>query len=290
MNLNENISRVKELMGVISEQTNNTDWLINWFKKVPEEKLIKTFSAKDNKGLSKTMSRDEILKLLSDKSKIMVINDPELIKRLGLNNSLAQYRIYNNDYNKPEDKKYLNKVLINGNWKNIIKNDPMYQDVKGIDMSKHHEQTHLLQYQQANNEDGVLKIDKTQWSKIISGFCKVNPNSFCKNELAYGFGYYQRPDEIYSHLFSIRELLGIEPLDTIVDASATIKNKTATVNVSVNREGKMVKLPTKTMNTESSTFIAIYCCNKSFKETLSYLHNTLAKNNKLNTSDLDTTV
>jgi hypothetical protein len=84
--------------------------------------------------------------------------------------------------------------------------------------------------------------------------------------------------------------LGIDPLDAIVDASATIKGKTATINVSVNREGKMIKLPTKTMNTESSTFIAIYCCNKSFKETLMYLHNTLAKNNKPNKSDLDTTV
>jgi hypothetical protein len=267
---------------IISEQTDNVDWLINWFKKVPEKKLIQTFTAKDGKGLNKTLSRNEILNLLSDKSKIVVINDPKTAKRLGV--GLAQFRIYNNNNNTPEDKKYLGKVLINGDWKNIIKNDPMYKDITGIDMSKHHEQTHLLQYQQRDNK-------KEQWlgsgSKIISGFCKVNPNSFCKNELAFGMGYYQRTEEIYAHLFSMRELLGIEPLDTVVDANVTIKNTTATINVSVNRNGKTIKLPTKTMSTESSTFIALYCCNKSFKQTLMYLHNTLAKNDNPNNSELD---
>jgi hypothetical protein len=266
---------------IITEQTNDVDWLIDWFKKVPEKKLIKTFTAKDGKGLNKTLSRNEILNLLSDKSKVVVINDPKTAKRLGV--GLAQFRIYNNNNNTPEDRKYLGKVLINGDWKNIIKNDPMYKDVKGIDMSKHHEQTHLLQYQQRDNK-------KEQWlgsgSKIISGFCKVNSNSFCKDELAFGMGYYQRTEEIYAHLFSMRELLGIEPLDTVVDANATIKNTTATINVSVNRNGKTIKLPTKTMSTESSTFIALYCCNNSFKQTLMYLHNTLAKNDNPNKSEL----
>jgi len=265
---------------IISEQTNDVDWLINWFKKVPEDKLKKTFTAKDNKGLNKSMSRDEILKLLSDKSKIMVISDPEVIKRLGLNYGLGQFRLYNNKNNKPEDKKYLGKVLINGDWKNIIKKDPMYVDNTGIDMIKHHEQTHLLQYQQANNDKGIFKFDKTKWAKTISGFCKFSKSSFCKYEMSDGIRYYEEPDEIYSHLFSMREFLGIEPLDIVVDANATIKNKTATINVSVNRNGKTIKLPTKTMNTESSTFIALYCCNESFKRTLMYLHNTLAMNNK----------
>lgn len=258
----------------ITEQTNDTDWLINWFKKVPEEKLIKTFTIKDSEGLDKTMGRDEILKLLSDKSKIMIINDPEVIKRLGLNYGIAQFRIHNNENNKPEDKKYLGKVLINGDWKNIIKKDPMYQDNKGLDMVKHHEQTHLLQYQQL---DKKRENWKGSGSKIISGFCKINPNSFCKKKLDYSFGYYQRPEEIYGHLFSMRELLGIGPLDTVIDANAIVQNKIATINVSVGRDGKTIKLPTKTMNTESSTFITIYCCNKSFKQTLMYLHNTLAK-------------
>jgi hypothetical protein len=265
---------------LLTEQTNDVDWLIDWFKKVPEEKLKKTFTIKNSKGLDKTMNRNEILKLLSDKSKIMIINDPEVIKRLGLNYGIAQFRIHNNENNKAEDKKYLGKVLINGDWKNIIKKDPMYRDVKGLDALKHHEQTHLLQYQQM---DSKKEEWKASGSKIISGFCKRNPISFCDDP----FGYYRRPVEIYAHLFSMRELLGIEPTDTVIDANAIVKNKIATINVSVDRNGKTIKLPSKTMNTESSTFIALYCCNKSFKQTLMYLHNTLAKGEKPNNSEFD---
>jgi hypothetical protein len=266
---------------IIAEQTNDVDWLIDWFKKVPEEKLKKTFTVKDDKGVMKSMSRNEILNLLSDKSRVVVVNDPEEIKQLG--GSLAFFRNnWDPKYSRPEDKKYLGKVVINGNWKDIIKKNPMYRDVKGLDDLKHHEQTHLLQYQQRDNKEGEWKA---MGSKIISGFCKNNPASVCNQPS--NFGYYQRTDEIYSHLFTLRELLGIQPEDTVIDADAIVKNKVATINVSVNRNGNRIKLPTKTMNAESSTFITIYCCNKSFKQTLTYLHNTLAKSDKQNKSDFD---
>ena len=256
----------------ITEQTNDTDWLINWFKKVPEEKLIKTFTVTDKNGSGKTITRNEILNLLSDKSKIVIVTDPEEIKRLRGKIAFFQ-RSWDPKYSDPKNKKYVGKVVINGDWKNLVKSDPMFQDMKKIDYYKHHEQSHLLQNSQKNKE-GDWNADA---SGIISGFCKINPNSFCKKELDYSFGYYQRPEEIYGHLFTIREFLGIEPTDTVIDANAIIQNKIATINVSVGRDGKTIKLPTKTMNTESSTFITIYCCNKSFKQTLMYLHNTLAK-------------
>ena len=269
---------------IITEQTDDKDWLINWFKKVPEGKLKKTFTTTDPKGNIKTMSKDEILKLLSDKSKIMIITDPAEKKRLGLNYGLGQFRApYINP--KPGDAKYFGKIVINGDWKNIIKTDPMYKDAGGLDVVKHHEQTHQLQYQQAKNDKGEIVNNKSKWFKNISGFCKFGTSSFCKEELSLGFGYYHRPEEIYSHLFTIRELLGIQPTDIVTYANAIIKNKTARINVSVSRNGKIIQLPTKTMNTESSTFIAIYCCNNSFKQTLMHLHNTLAKNDNSNNSE-----
>jgi len=271
---------------IITEQTDDIDWLIDWFKKVPEEKLKRTFTTKDPKGNTKTMSRDEILKVLSDKSKIMIITDPAEKKRLGLDNGLGQFRRpYLNP--KPGDAKYFGKVVISGDWKNIIKTNPMYKDAGGLDVVKHHEQTHQLQYQQGSYDKGEFVNDKSKWYKNISGFCKFSTNSFCKREISYGFGYYNRPEEIYSHLFTIREILGIQPTDIVTYANATIKNKTARINVSVSRNGRIVQLPTKTMDTESSTFISIYCCNNSFKQTLMYLHNTLAKNDNPNNFEQD---
>ena len=89
---------------------------------------------------------------------------------------------------------------------------------------------------------------------------------------------------------TIREMLKLQPTDIIVDANATIKNKIVTINVTVKRGGNTMTLPTRTMNFDSSTFQAIYCCSNSFKRTLMYLHNTLAKNDNPNNSELDKTV
>ena len=257
--------------------SNGIDWLIDWFKKVPEEKLVKTFTMKNENGSEKTMTKNEILNLLSDKSKIVVVNDPEEIKRLN-----GRLGFFQNSWDKnsnPKDKQYVGKLVINGDWKNIIKTNPMYRDVKGnIDIVKHHEQTHLLQHTQDVKGDWAANA-----SKIISGFCKGNPTSVCDDP----FGYYSRPTEIYGHLFTMRELIGIQPADEVVDANAVINNKIVTINVSVNRNGKRINLPTKTMDIESSTFKTLYCCNKSFKQTLTYLHNTLAKGNNPNQSELD---
>lgn len=277
-------------------KSNDIDWLVNWLKKVPEEKLKKTFTSIDSKGKVKTMTRDEILKVLSDKSKIMFVTDPKEEERLGLNFGLGQFRPPHANA-KPEDVKYFGKILISPNWKNIIKTEPQFKDVNfprnpnPLGTVLNHERVHLLQYQQANydKKEGKFKNEKTQWSKKISGFCKSSTSTFCKEATYFGFGYYERPEEIYAHLFSIREMLGIKPMDLVTYANARIRNKTVTINVSVYRGGKVIQLPTKTMNTESSTFVAIYCCNKSFKESLMYLNNTLASienNNKVPGDDL----
>ncbi len=271
---------LKEIMGVIREDnTNNVDWLINWFKNVPEEKLEKTFTTTDNQGKVRTMTRDEIIKVLSDKSNVVIITDPSEKEQLGLNVGLGMFLNKYHGNRGPVHKKYAGKVVISGDWKNIIKTDPMYKDVKGLNGVKHHEQTHLIQHRQSNfdKKKGYGVNDKSQWHKTISGYCKPNTSPFCKEETGWGFGYYERPEEIYSHLFTIREFLGIQPMDLVTYADARIKNKVATINVSVYRDGKVIQLPTKTMGTDSSTFITIYCCNKSFKSTLIFLNNTLAK-------------
>lgn len=265
------------------------DWLINWFKKVPEEKLKNTFTTTDNQGKVRTMTRDEIIKVLSDKSNVVIITDPKEKKGLALDVALGMYLNKYNGNRGPEHKKYAGKVVISGDWQNIIKTDPMYKDIKNVGTVINHEKAHLLQYQQANfdKKKGFSVNDKSKWSKTISGFCKSSNNAFCKEATPWGFGYYERPEEIYAHLFTIRELLGIQPMDLVTYADARIKNKVATINVSVSRDGKVIQLPTKTMGTDSSTFITIYCCNKSFKETLIYLNNTLAKIENPNKSDLD---
>jgi hypothetical protein len=280
MNLQENIQRIKAVMGLITEDSiENLDWLIDWFKKVPEEKLKRTFTTKDAKGKVWTLSRNEILKLLSDNSNIVVINDPNSMEIHDLDVMPATY-------SPPSNSTYPGKILISGNWKNLIKTTPVYKDTKDV-MSAviHHEKIHHLQYRQSaatQKSDYDTKLtanSKSQWSKKISGFCKLNTNTFCKKARSWDpTNYLKKPEEIYAHLFTIREYLGIQPMDIITNVIIDVQDKIkiANVSVSVSRGGKVIKLPTRNMDTASTTFEILYCCNNSFKETLMYLHNTLA--------------
>ena len=266
-------------MGLITEDSiENLDWLIDWFKKVPEEKLKRTFTTKDAKGKVWTLSRNEILKLLSDNSNIVVINDPNSMLIHDLDVMPASY-------SPPSNSTYPGKILISGDWKNLIKTTPVYKDTKdALSAAIHHEKIHHLQYKQADYGSGSLDDrlaanNKSQWSKKISGFCKLNTNTFCKKARAWDLtDYLKKPEEIYAHLFTIREYLGIQPMDIITNVIVTVQDKIkiANVSVSVSRGGKVIQLPTRNMDTASTTFEILYCCNKSFKETLMYLHNTLA--------------
>ena len=271
---------------IISEQSNNIDWLVNWFKNVPEKKIKNTFTRKVRLGLETNMAKDEIVKLLSDKSKVVILNDPNEIKRLKLDGKLGLFFTALDTKNPdPRDRQYLGKVVINSDWKNIIKNNPQFKDLKTLETLTHHEQTHLLQKGQ---RDADSEWD-VKGSKLISNFCTGNTKyPECTSILSWFYN--GRPDEIYAHLMTIREMLKLQPTDIIVDANATIKNKIVTINVTVKRGGNTMTLPTRTMNFDSSTFQAIYCCSNSFKRTLMYLHNTLAKNDNPNNSELDKTV
>ena len=276
MNLQENIQRIKLVMGLITEdKTDDVDWLINWFKNVPEEKLKKTFTTKDSKGKVWTLGRNEILKLL-DSDDFVIITDPGEKLTHDLDITAASY-------SPPSNSKYPGKILISGDWKKIVKTSPTYKDIKNpMGAVVHHEKIHHLQYKQADYgsgsyDDRLVANNKSKWSKKISGFCKLNTNPFCKKARGWDLtGYLKNPQEIYAHLFTIREFLGIQPMDVITNVNGDIKNEIAIVNVSVSRGGKIIQLPTKNMNTSSTTFEILYCCNKSFKETLMYLHNTLA--------------
>lgn len=273
MNLNENIYRLKELMGLIVEDVITeqavADWLIDWFMRVPQSKLSKTFLAIDEKGRDKSLSRLEIQQLLMDDSKVVVLTDPEEIKLL--DGKLAVFLKSCDsgcEQSFPGFGKYEGKVIINGDWQKLLKNNPRNTNVSKIEDLKHHEQIHLLQHQQ-NNKDGNWEAGG---AKIISHHCKGNPSPQCDD----GVGYFNDPSEIYAHLFSMRELLGIQPIDTITDASVVFQGENVIISVTVNRNGKISKLPSKTVNKKYNPFMTIYCCNKSFKESLTYLHNTLA--------------
>jgi hypothetical protein len=285
MNLQENINRIKGMMGliveeVITEQGKNIDWLIDWFNKVPENKLSKTFTSIDEKGKEKSLSRLEIQLLLTDKSKVIVVTDPKEIK--ALEGRIAFFlKSCDSDCLEafPGYGKYVGKVVINGDWQKLLNADPQNTNVSKIGDLKHHEQIHLLQHQQGN-KDGEWN---SGGAKIISNHCKGNPAPQCDD----GFGYLKDPSEIYAHLFSMRELLGIQPIDTVTDASVVFQGKNAVINVTVNRNGKIVKLPSKTVDKGYSPFNTIYCCNKSFKESLTYLHNTLAGIKNVNQTDIN---
>lgn len=263
---------------IINENVDDVDWLINWFKKVPEEKLKRTFTTKDAKGKVWTLSRNEILKLLSSDN-FVIITDPGEKLQNNLDVTPASY-------SPPTNNKYPGKILISGDWKKLIKKSPIYADIKNpMGAVIHHEKIHNLQYRQGNatqKSDYDAKVhqnDKSQWFQKVSGFCKLNTNTFCKKARAWDITeYLKRPEEIYGHLFTIREYLGIQPMDIITNVNMTIQNEIeiANVSVSVSRDGKIIQLPIKNMNTKSTTFEILYCCNKSFKETLMYLHNTLA--------------
>lgn len=256
---------------LIIEQTNDVDWLINWFKKVPEDKLRKSFKTLDSKGRENTMTRNEIIQILSDINNVVIVKDPLEIKkfdgRIGFFQGSPTHNILH-----PGTQKYFGKIVINGDWKKIASQDPQYMDTKDTNQLKHHEQIHLLQSKRWDNKTG-------QWdsgaSKTISRFCKGNPDPECGG---LSYFYYSNPNEIYGHLFSMREILGIEPIDKIIDANTNIKGDNVTINVTVSRNGKTIKLPAKTIKKEFTSFATIYCCNKFFKDSFMYLHNTLAKN------------
>jgi hypothetical protein len=276
---------------IITEQTDDIDWLINWFKKVPEEKLKRTFTTKDAKGKVWTLGRNEILKLLSSDN-FVIVTDPSEKLQNGLDITPASY-------SPPSNSKYPGKILISGDWKKIIKTSPTYKDIKNpMGTVIHHEKIHNLQYQQADTsktdyDSRANANNKSKWSKKISGFCKLNTNPFCKKARAWDItGYLKKPEEIYAHLFTIREYLGIQPMDIITNVNVTVQNEIemANISVSVSREGKTIQLPIKNMDTKSTTFEILYCCNKSFKETLMYLHNTLANIEKPKDSESDVMV
>ena len=262
---------------IINENVDDIDWLIDWFKKVPEEKLKRTFTTKDAKGKVWTLSRNEILKLLSSDN-FVIVTDPSEKLQHNLDTTPASY-------SPPSNSKYPGKILISGDWKKIIKTSPTYKDIKNpMGSVIHHEKIHNLQYKQADTSktdyySREKANNKSQWYKKVSGFCKLNTNTFCKKARAWDITeYLKKPEEIYAHLFTIREYLGIQPMDIITNVNMTIQNEIeiANVSVSVSRDGKVIQLPIKNMNTNSTTFQILYCCNKSFKETLMYLHNTLA--------------
>jgi len=276
---------------IITEQTDDIDWLINWFKKVPEEKLKRTFTTKDAKGKVWTLGRNEILKLLSSDN-FVIVTDPSEKLQNGLDITPASY-------SPPSNSKYPGKILISGDWKKIIKTSPTYKDIKNpMGTVIHHEKIHNLQYQQADTsktdyDSRANANNKSKWSKKISGFCKLNTNPFCKKARAWDItGYLKKPEEIYAHLFTIREYLGIQPMDIITNVNVTVQNEIemANISVSVSMEGKTIQLPIKNMDTKSTTFEILYCCNKSFKETLMYLHNTLANIEKPKDSESDVMV
>lgn len=263
---------------VITEQVKNIDWLIDWFNKVPENKLSKTFTVIDEKGKEKSLSRLEIQLLLTDKSKVIVVTDPKEIKSLEGRIAFFLKSCDSDCLNAfPGFGKYVGKVVINGDWQKLLKDNPQNRNVSKIEDLKHHEQIHLLQYQQGDKN----KEWNSGGAKIISNHCKGNPAPHCND----GFGYLNDPSEIYAHLFTMRELLGIQPIDTITDASVVFQGKNVVINVTVNRNGKIVKLPFKTVDKGYSPFNTIYCCNKSFKESLTYLHNTLAGIKNANQTD-----
>jgi hypothetical protein len=278
MRLLDIINEIVDKDMIVTEHVVNIDWLIDWFKKVPQSKLSKTFTAMDKNGKEKSLSRTEILLLLTDKSKVIVVTDPKEIKLL---EGRIAFFLNSCDSNCleafPGYDKYVGKVVINGDWQKLLKNNPQNTNVSKIEDLKHHEQIHLLQYQQ-NNKDGEWAAGG---SRIISNHCKGNSSPQCND----GFGYLGDPSEIYAHLFSMRELIGIQPMDTVTDANVVPQGKNVIITVTVNRNGKIIRLPSKTVDKGYSPFKTLYCCNKSFKESLTYLHNTLASNQKTNQTD-----
>jgi len=279
------------------------NWLYNWFKNVPEQKIANTFVKTEILPISisdilngkfintkkTTFNKKQILDILANNSEVVLVPADIFSKFSSEKTTLA---VYIDSSAAAMIRPVLNdlevKMKKNPSYKNdesllklkeqaelyitytgkIIAPENFQEQSKssklGSDDVIRHETAHYLYDMTQDSAKGLIK--------------KICANSKCQ-------GYYGEETEIYSYLFTLRSKFKMQPIDVIKSVNMSKANNVATISIVYNRNGKdyIVK---DTLPTGSATIRAIECCTGSFEKSLKDLHNTLAMSGKSDNTNL----
>lgn len=279
------------------------NWLYNWFKNVPEQKIANTFVKTEILPISisdilngkfintkkTTFNKKQILDILANNSEVVLVPADIFSKFSSEKTALA---VYIDSSAAAMIRPVLNdlevKMKKNPSYKNdesllklkeqaelyitytgkIIAPENFQEQSKssklGSDDVIRHETAHYLYDMTQDSAKGLIK--------------KICANSKCQ-------GYYAEETEIYSYLFTLRSKFKMQPIDVIKSVNMSKANNVATISIVYNRNGKdyIVK---DTLPTGSATIRAIECCTGSFEKSLKDLHNTLAMSGKSDNTNL----
>lgn len=290
-----------DIIPLLEQPTDN--WLYNWFKNVPEQKIANTFvkteilpitmndilNGKFINTKKTTFNKKQILNILSGNSGIVLVPKDIFVKLADSNSSLA---VYIDSSAAAKLKPLLNDLEAK------MKKIPNYKNDQSLLKAKEQAELQIIYSgkiivpenfkEQAGSSrlsgDDIVRhetahylYDMTQDSaeSLIKKICS---SSKCQ-------GYYNEETEIYSYLFTLRSKFKMQPIDVIKSVNMSKANNVATISIVYSRNGKdyIVK---DTLPIGSSTIKAIECCTGSFEKSLKDLHNTLAMSGKSDNSNL----
>lgn len=293
--------KFSDIFPILEQKTDN--WLYNWFKNVPENKIANTFVVTEILPISvndmlngrfvntkkKTFNKKEILNILSSNPGVISIPADVFSK---LNVGSTTLAVYIDSSAAAKLSPMLNNLVAT-----MEKNSSLKDDEK---LLKAKEQAELQikysgkiilpqNFQEKSKSSGLDRedivrhetlhylYDMTQDSakSVIKQICA---KSKCK-------GYFNEETEIYAYLFTLRSKFNMQPIDVIKSVNLSKDPKTATISIVYSRNGKdyIVK---DTLPSKSSTIKAMECCTGDFGASLKALHNTLAVNVKPDQSNL----
>lgn len=314
MNLNENILRLKGLMGLIYEQQETKDnWLYDWFKNVPEDKIKNTFqmvqiklpttqNKVDNniKSFEKTvpLTKEQILNILSKNVEIVQIPWKELYELKP--GAIAVYFENNTKDLAAQTIKLIEPIISELQDKsktkplglldkqNFDKYNNLVSRLKKLsvfsgkvvisDRSSERAKLSGLDMKDVVRHEMVHALyDMTQEAaeKTIDSICTKKD---CED-------YYKKRTEIYAYLFTLRSKFNLMPTDVIQSVNVQQDKKNSTITIIVNRNNKNFSIKNSLPN-DSSTIEALRCCTGNFGSSLKKLHNSLATSKKQSPQNL----
>lgn len=299
---------------ILVEQTSTDNWLYDWFKNVPEDKIKKTFSYINSDILSRTLSpqnnvggmkrfffsKPDLLKLISQRPPIQTIDSKtfdfinadsdtgalyinseiktELPSLLGKANDLL--RNYEQYASNPEMKQKVQEI------KKLINRLEMMGQYAGKIIVPSDLKTRIASFGIGPKEikrheemHSLYDMADNTPEGLIKKLC---PNPRCKSE---SLEYVTKPTEIYSYLMTLRSKLNMKPIDVVKFSKITKGPKQTEISIVVNRDGKEVTLRDYLPNS-SATIKSLECCTGDLGNSIKVLHNNLAMNDVPKTDNL----
>jgi hypothetical protein len=297
---------------LILEQELNDNWLYDWFKSVPENKIKNTFSFIGVNFFQKfitnkstkiptplSFSKYEILNLLSKKPKINVVdkNTFELMGQLITDVGIL-YGFYIDEKFKEVGSELLSSILqIEKDYKKY-EGDPNINDkfkeiettkkiinliiqyagsiVVPNDLKNKIKNSGLSVKDVTRHEEMHVLYDNTldHADEVIRGLCS---NSKCNGKK---FDYVKKSTEIYSFLMTLRSKMNLSPIDVIKSSKIIKGHSQSEIVLTIDRDGKTIILRDYLPN-NSTVLKAMECCTGDIGNSIKILHNTLAKNTPL---------